>query len=158
MKDLHEIHPGYTQNIDHNFNTFVWSLVVQQPTIRVGTIPDGLTTEVFVAPQPSAIKKAKAQGKGKTEVTEEGRPHLELIADAATRTFDDLQSEFGEALRIAVDPEEIFAAITGSHVKVEPYHNRDACAKFLSASENDAYGLHCLAIHYARKRDRHHRR
>ncbi|KAF4572584.1 hypothetical protein EYR36_007092 [Pleurotus pulmonarius] len=117
IKDFYEKHPGYTQNIDHNFNTFVWSLVVQQPTIRVGTIPDGLTTEVFVAPQPSAIKKAKAQGKGKTEVTEEGRPHLELIADAATRTFDDLQAEFGEALRIAVDPEEIFAAITGSHVK-----------------------------------------
>ncbi|KAG5219984.1 Transcription factor tau [Salix suchowensis] len=92
-------------------------LVVQQPTIRVGIIPNGLTAEVFVAPQPSAIKKAKAQGKAKTEVTEEDRPRLELIADAATRSFDDLKAEFGQALRIAVDPEEIFAAITGSHVK-----------------------------------------
>lgn len=131
---------------------------MQQPTIRVGTIPNGLTTEVFVAPQPSAIKKAKAQGKGKPEATEEDRPRLELIADAPTRTFDDLKAEFGQALRIAVDPEEIFAAITGSHVKVEPYHNRDACIEFLSASENDAYGLHCLAVHYARTRDRYHRR
>lgn len=117
IKDFYEKHPGYTQNIDHNFNAFVWSLVVQQPTIRVGIVPNGLTTEVFVAPQPSAIKKAKAQGKAKTEVTEEDRPRLELIADAATRSFDDLKAEFRQALRIAVDPEEIFAAITGSHVK-----------------------------------------
>ncbi|KAG9223138.1 hypothetical protein PLEOSDRAFT_155121 [Pleurotus ostreatus PC15] len=117
IKDFYEKHPGYTQNIDHNFNAFVWSLVVQQPTIRVGIVPNGLTTEVFVAPQPSAIKKAKAQGKAKNEVTEEDRPRLEVIADAATRSFDDLKAEFGQALRIAVDPEEIFAAITGSHVK-----------------------------------------
>lgn len=43
---------------------------------------------------------------------------LELVSDARTRSLDDLKMQYGDDLRIAVEPEAIFAAITGSHIRV----------------------------------------
>ncbi|KAG1841331.1 hypothetical protein DFJ58DRAFT_845058 [Suillus subalutaceus] len=78
----------HPQVVDDAFCAFVWSIVVQQPTVRVGTVPVGVSSEVYIAPQTSAKRKAAAKGE-----------------------------EYGEDLRIAVDPETSFAAITGSHIR-----------------------------------------
>ncbi|KAG6919586.1 hypothetical protein DXG01_004250 [Tephrocybe rancida] len=107
-------HNNSPQNPDDAFCAFVWSLVVQQPTIRVGTVPPGVTSEVWIAPQISAKRKAKAKGEEHIETTP---TELDIVPDARDRTLDDLKQQYGDNLRIAVDPDAIYAAITGSHIR-----------------------------------------
>ncbi|KAI0274891.1 hypothetical protein BC834DRAFT_850125 [Gloeopeniophorella convolvens] len=103
----------HQQTINDAYFTFVWSLVVRQPTVRVGTVPDGATTEVYIAPQQSQKRKSKKKETGDTpSVTS-----LELLPDAKSRPLDDLRLQHGHALRIAVDSDTSFAAITGSHIR-----------------------------------------
>jgi hypothetical protein len=110
-------HTGTPQNSDDAFSAFVWSLVVQQPTVRVGTVPSGIKSEVWVAPQTSAKRKAKANGQ---EHVETKPTELDFVPDAKNRSLDDLKQEYGDNLRVAVDPDAIYAAITGSHIRVGP--------------------------------------
>lgn len=105
----------YSQLVDDPFCAFVWSIVVQQPSVRVGTLPPGLISEVYIAPQTSAKRKAAAKGE---ELVEGVPPSLVLVEDARHRHLQDLKGEYGDNLRIAVDPETSFTAITGSHIKV----------------------------------------
>ncbi|KAI0304649.1 hypothetical protein BC826DRAFT_977421 [Russula brevipes] len=105
----------HEQVVDDAYFAFVWSLVVCQPTVRVGTVPHGATTEVYVAPQQSQKRKSKEKDEGcdaSPSVTS-----LALLPDARSRTFEDLQSQYGEALRIAVDAKTSLAAIIGSHIR-----------------------------------------
>ncbi|KAJ6519412.1 hypothetical protein C8R45DRAFT_1066116 [Mycena sanguinolenta] len=102
------------QNVDDSFCAFVWSLVVQQPTVIVGTVPEGVTAEVWIAPQNSAKRKAKAKGEEHIEVAP---PKLDIVPDAKNRSLDDLKAQYGNNLRIAADPEATYAAITGTHIR-----------------------------------------
>ncbi|KAI0935940.1 hypothetical protein AcV5_004217 [Taiwanofungus camphoratus] len=106
----------HCQNIDDAFCAFVWAVIVQQPGIRVGIVPPGAAAEVYIAPQVSAKKKAKAKGE---EIVEDFGPAtaLKTIPDATIRSLEELRQEYGGGLRIAVDPETTFAAITGSHIR-----------------------------------------
>ena len=81
--------------------------------MRVGTVPDGTTTEVRIAPQQSQKRKVKGSVDDTPPVT-----LLELLPDARSTTLDDLQLKYGDTLRVAVDAETSFAAITGSHIRV----------------------------------------
>jgi hypothetical protein len=110
-------HSGTPQTPDDAFCAFVWSLVVQQPTVRVGTIPPGVTSEVWIAPQISAKRKAKEKGE---EHIETKPTELDLVPDAKKKTLEDLKQEYGDKLRIALDSDAIYAAITGSHIRVRP--------------------------------------
>ncbi|KAK0198496.1 hypothetical protein F5146DRAFT_1158718 [Armillaria mellea] len=102
------------QNTDDSFCAFVWSLVVQQPNVLVGTKPAGVNSEVWIAPQTSAKRKASAKGESFVET----RPaQLATIPDARSRSLEDLIKEYGDDLRIAVDPDSIYAAVTGSHIR-----------------------------------------
>ncbi|KAG6837874.1 hypothetical protein H0H93_013027 [Arthromyces matolae] len=107
-------HNTSPQNPDDSFCAFIWSLVAQQPTVRIGTVPPGITSEVWVAPQISAKRKAKAKGE---EHVETKPPELDIVPGARDRTLDHLQKEYGDNLRIAVDPDAIYAAVTGSHIR-----------------------------------------
>lgn len=113
----------HAQLVDDAFCAFVWSLVVQQPSVRVGTLPSGSPPEVYIAPQTSAKRKAAAKGE---KITGDVPPSLELVEDARHRPLEDLKREYGDDLRIAVDPETSFAAITGSHIRVRAHakHNK----------------------------------
>ncbi|TBU34929.1 hypothetical protein BD311DRAFT_828299 [Dichomitus squalens] len=106
------------QNVDDAFCAFVWSVIVQQPGIRVGTTPEGSSTEVYIAPQVRAIKKAKAKGED-TTAAEDPPPAtgLDIIEDATIRPLEDLRQQYGDKLRVAVDPETTFVALTGSHTR-----------------------------------------
>ena len=110
-----------SQNVDDAYCAFVWSMVVQQPEVRVGTAPEG-APEVYIAPQHKiGYKKFKGKGKGKGDDDEEEgatEASLHLIPDAASKPLDELKAEYGDALRIAVDPQRSFVAITGSHIRV----------------------------------------
>jgi oxalate---CoA ligase len=108
-------HHPHQQVVDDAYFAFVWSLVVCQSTVRVGTVPDGATTEVYIAPQQS--QKRKSKEKDRVDGTQSVTP-LTLLPDARSSTFDDLQSQYGDALRISVDAHTSFAAITGSHIRV----------------------------------------
>jgi hypothetical protein len=105
----------HPQVVDDAFCAFVWSIIAHQPTVRVGTVPAGVSSEVYVAPQTSARRKAAAKGE---VLVEEAPPSLTLVKNARDRSLEDLKAEYGEDLRIAVDPETSFAAITGSHIRV----------------------------------------
>ncbi|KDQ54862.1 hypothetical protein JAAARDRAFT_352005 [Jaapia argillacea MUCL 33604] len=106
---------SYPQVVDDAYYGFVWSIIVHQPTVRIGTVPPGECMEVYLAPQISAKRKAKERG----EVHEEPPPatNLDIVPDAKLRTLADLNEAYGDTLRIAVDPETSFAAITGSHIR-----------------------------------------
>lgn len=105
----------HTQNPDDAFCSFVWSLVVQQPTVLIGLVPPGLTSEVWIAPQTSAKRKAKILG---LENIETSPSKLDPINDPKFTPLDLLRQAYGERLRIAVEPESIFSAITGTHIRV----------------------------------------
>ncbi|KAG2345257.1 hypothetical protein BDR05DRAFT_1058382 [Suillus weaverae] len=111
---FHSHDATHPQVVDDAFCAFVWSIVVQQPTVRVGTVPAGVSSEVHVAPQTSAKRKAAAKGE---VLAEEAPPSLTLVENARDRSLEDLKAQYGEDLRIAVDPETSFAAITGSHIR-----------------------------------------
>jgi hypothetical protein len=106
----------HEQVVDDAYFAFVWSLVVCQPTVRVGTVPHGATTEVYVAPQQSQKKKLKEKDEGRD--ASPSVTSLALLPDARSRTLEDLQSQYGEALRIAVDAKTSLAAIIDSHIRV----------------------------------------
>ncbi|KAI0308044.1 hypothetical protein B0F90DRAFT_1664967 [Multifurca ochricompacta] len=74
--------------------------------------PHGATTEVFIAPQQGQKRKPKEKVDDMLSVTS-----LTLLPDAKFSTLDDLQLQYGDALRVAVDAETSFAAITGSHIR-----------------------------------------
>ncbi|PIL30968.1 transcription factor [Ganoderma sinense ZZ0214-1] len=105
------------QNVDDAFCAFVWSVIIQQLGVRVGTLPAGSSTDVYIAPQASAVKKAKA--KGEDAAAEDSAPvtGLDIVEDAVIRPLEDLRKQYGESLRVAVDPETTFAALTGSHIR-----------------------------------------
>jgi oxalate---CoA ligase len=106
------------QNPDDAFCAFVWSLVVQQPSVSIGLIPPGLTSEVWIAPQTSAKRKAKVLG---VEHVETSPSKLDPITDPKSTPLDLLRQAYGERLRIAAEPESIFSAITGTHIRVSHY-------------------------------------
>jgi hypothetical protein len=102
------------QTIDDAFCAFVWSIIVNQLNVRVGVIPPGGATEVYIAPQNRSKKKAIVQG----EDAEEVPPALDVIDDAEVHSLEQLKADYGDNLRIAVDPGTSFAAITGTHLRV----------------------------------------
>jgi hypothetical protein len=140
----------YLQNPDDAFCAFVWSLVVRQPTIRVGTIPKGLTSGVWIAPQTSKKKKAKERGEEHIDVK---HPELDLIPDATSRSLESLVEEFGDRLRIAVEPNAIYAAITGSHIRVcNAYVLFTSCfITCIAVCQIEPNGIFCSSDRNARK-------
>ncbi|KAJ3864146.1 hypothetical protein EV359DRAFT_41641 [Lentinula novae-zelandiae] len=113
IKDFYS-HSGSDQKVDDAFCAFVWSLVVQQPTVLVGTLPPTITSEVWIAPQVSA--KRKADAKGEEHILTEPLV-LNLLPDAKSRPLAELQRDCGSTLRIAADRDSIYAAITGTHIR-----------------------------------------
>lgn len=102
------------QNLDDAFCAFVWSLVAQHPTVHVGLKPPGVTSEVWIAPQASAKRKGKAGAEGLVETPPS---KLVPILNAKGRPLADLIQQYGDDLRIAVEPDAIYAAITGTHLR-----------------------------------------
>ncbi|KZT22146.1 hypothetical protein NEOLEDRAFT_1138493 [Neolentinus lepideus HHB14362 ss-1] len=115
ISEFHLHNPAHPQTVDDAYCAFVWSLIVQHPAVRIGTVPPGITTEVYIAPQTSAKRKAQERG----EELKEAAPAstLDLIDDAKVRSLEDLQVQYGDSLRMAVDPETSLVAITGSHIR-----------------------------------------
>lgn len=106
---------SHAQNPDDAFCAFVWSLVVQQPTILVGLVEPGTMVEVWIAPQTSAKRKALARGEEHVEYLP---PKLIPIPEPKTTPLDTSLQTYGDRLRLAVEPDAIFSAITGSHIRV----------------------------------------
>ncbi|PSR80716.1 hypothetical protein PHLCEN_2v6632 [Hermanssonia centrifuga] len=115
-------HSTAVQNVDEAFCAFVWSMIVQQPEVRVGIAPEG-ASEVYIAPQqsktPGANKGKGKKKKGDVDTVDESSTlaSLDPVPDASVKSLGDLKAEYGEALRIAVDPQKSFVAITGSHIR-----------------------------------------
>ena len=78
-------------------------------------------SEVYVAPQQKKKQKGKAKDAGEEEGEAVEETSLQVISDAALKQLDELKVEFGGALRIAVEPERSFVAITGSHIHMRVY-------------------------------------
>ena len=90
--------------------------------MRVGVAPEG-APEVYIAPQQSKVVAAgkKAHKKKVEDGTGDDSSagiSLNIIEDAALRPLEELKAQYGDALRIAVDPQKSFVAITGSHIRV----------------------------------------
>lgn len=77
--------------------------------MRVGLVPEGVSTDVAVAPRP---------GKGKDSQKEPDVPRLEIIEEASATPLPALLAKYGDKLRIAVDETTAFKTITGSHIRV----------------------------------------
>ena len=112
ISDYHE-RTNTPQNVDDAYCAFVWSVVAQQPEVRIGTILQG-APERHIVTQLSKPNKSK-----KKNDKEEATPYpLDIIPDAALKSLDELNAEYGDTLRIAVNPERSFVALTGSHIRV----------------------------------------
>lgn len=139
------------QVVDNAFCAFVWSVVVQQPGICVGTIPEGIHSEVYIAPQLSAKRKGKAEG-AEDVGNDAQAASLVVIPDSAIRPLEDLKREFGDGLRIAVDPETSFRAITGSHTRVNEENSSaifPLLIRAMLAGKINTYGVHLLTARFA---------
>lgn len=127
---------------------------MQQPGIRVGTLPEGVHSEVYIAPQLSTKRKGKGKDAEETDAAS-GVASLVVIPDSALRPLEDLKVEFGDNLRIAVDPETSFRAITGSHIRVTYifllYHEITLTRRFV-AREVDAHGVYLPSTCFSRTR------
>ena len=107
------------QNLDDSYYTFVWSLLAQQPSVRIGVLPEGQSAQVYVPPQPRVSKKGKnAQDDDSQKGSPTAPDTLDLIPGATYCPLSDLIQQYGKRLRIAVDSETCFVAITGSHARV----------------------------------------
>lgn len=100
-----------SQIVDDAFVSYVWSLVVRRPDIRVGLIPQGVPV-VWVAPQGG--KKSKVS----EEELESLRELQGIDEDFHTTPLHDLKLKYGDRLHIACDLKTTFAVITGSHSRV----------------------------------------
>ncbi|KAF8634442.1 hypothetical protein AX15_000891 [Amanita polypyramis BW_CC] len=106
--------PPIGQCPDDSFCTFVWPLIVGHSTVQVGLKPPDVTSEVWIAPQTSAKRKVKAEGEEAVDISPS---KLIPIANAKSRPLADLIHEYGNDLRIAIEPDAIYAAITGTHIR-----------------------------------------
>jgi hypothetical protein len=105
------------QVVDDSFSALVWSIIVQQPDVYIGTVPSWNTSEVYIAPQQSAKRKAKKDGDVEQE---QAPPMLELLQNAHRVPLRELLAQYGDTLRVAVSPQTIFRSITGSPFRVNP--------------------------------------
>ncbi|KAL5535246.1 hypothetical protein ACEPAF_3340 [Sanghuangporus sanghuang] len=104
------------QNLDDSYHTFVWSLVAQHPSVRIGLLPLGQTADIYIPPQPRVSKKGK---NGQDDVQKDGSTTgaLDLIPNASHFPLHELVRIYGDRLRIALDSETCFEAVTGSHAR-----------------------------------------
>lgn len=106
--------------------------------MRVGLVPQGSALEVYIAPQLSK-RKAMAKPKKRLVVPEpapfpalDDEPavessdptsepvlgRLQPIPETVTSSLETLVEKYNKNLRVAVDPETCFRAITGTHIRV----------------------------------------
>ncbi|KAL5495552.1 hypothetical protein ACEPAI_1015 [Sanghuangporus weigelae] len=104
------------QNLDDSYHTFVWSLVAQHPSVRIGLFPLGQTADIYIPPQPRVSKQGKnRQDDVQTDGSIAGA--LDLIPNASHFPLHELVRIYGDRLRIALDSETCFEAVTGSHAR-----------------------------------------
>jgi hypothetical protein len=120
-------HASHPQVPNDAFCGFIWSLVVQQPTVLVGLLDPSIKSQVWIAPQVSSKRKVIAGGADRIESRP---PTLEPVPQPKTTPLEQLRETYGDRLRLAVDPEAIFAAVTDSHIRVSI--NNPACKSSLS--------------------------
>lgn len=142
----------HVQNLDDAFSAYVWSLLVQQSTVIIGILPEEITSEVWIAPQVSAKGKTTPRSNEQSDSTTP--PRLEAIPERKDTSLDVLKEKYGSSLRIAAQPNVIFAAVTGSHLRVcfsviVPYSNILIDSVVIKA---EPYGLQCFADNHTRKR------
>lgn len=138
-----------SQKIDGAYCAYVWAILVQQPNIRVGVVPEGARTEVYIAPQNSAKRKAKAKGE---QIIDAAPVALQIISNATMQSLDELNRDYGENLRIAVDPDTIFTALTGSHIRVCCFHNTMhlSLTRSTTGVQVKPYGVLSSSAHFPR--------
>ena len=100
--------------LDDDYHAFVWAIIVLQPSVRVGLLPEGTYAEVYVPTQPRGTKGSVT----KQEDVPNNKLTLELVHESEKINIALLSEKYGKRLRVAVDPETCFVAITGSHAKV----------------------------------------
>ncbi|KAI5123716.1 hypothetical protein M0805_000310 [Coniferiporia weirii] len=116
ITEFYASHVSMRQTLDDSYHAFVWALVAQQPSVRVGLLPEGQSSEVYIPPQPRAAKRTSRDGDdGKQDALAVTK--LESIQDANAYPLHELLKKYGDRLRLATDPETCFVAITGSHAK-----------------------------------------
>ncbi|QRV85442.1 B-block-binding subunit of tfiiic protein [Ceratobasidium sp. AG-Ba] len=105
---------SHPQIVDDKFCAFVWTVLAIQDHVVVGVVPEGAAT-VYFPPQPSKIK---ADGKGKTKKDTVSISLTPLPSnEVSNQSLDSLMAKYGDALRVAVEPDICFVCLTGSHIR-----------------------------------------
>ncbi|KAL5534526.1 hypothetical protein ACEPAG_989 [Sanghuangporus baumii] len=114
--DFYSSRISMRQNLDDSYHTFVWSLVAQHTSVRIGLLPLGETADIYIPPQPRVSKKGK---NGQDDVQKDGSTTgaLDLIPNASHFPLHELVRIYGDRLRITLDSETCFEAVTGSHAR-----------------------------------------
>ena len=105
------------QGVDGPFFAFVWSIILQEPSVYVGILPPGDYSEVYVARPP---RGGNRKDSSKTqETTEAGQvASLEPVEGSESHSLEHLKQLYGERLRIAVDSGVLRTTLAGPHARV----------------------------------------
>ncbi|KAI5477638.1 B-block binding subunit of TFIIIC family protein [Pseudohyphozyma bogoriensis] len=122
------------QVLDEQFISFVWDTLVQLEEVRVAVLSaneddaaedkddaekdEEMEMEDEDDDEDGPKKKNKGKGKAKAKVAQAPTFELNEVSDEERYLGRDvLVDKYGDKLRIAVSPEETWAAITGSHAR-----------------------------------------
>ena len=101
--------------MDDSYHAFFWSLLIQHPSVKIGTLFSGQLADVYVPKQPRTSKKREAANDDQGE--QPSMCGLENIPDSHL-PLEQLVTKYGDRLRVAVDPDTCLVALTGTHTRV----------------------------------------
>lgn len=104
-------HASQYQSLDDSYHTFVWALLSQHTSVRIGLVSEEQLAQVYIPP----FSKTKKNATIEIDSREHG---FKPIQDVAAYSLQELVHTYGDQLRIAVDPATCLEALTGLHTKV----------------------------------------
>ncbi|KLO19987.1 hypothetical protein SCHPADRAFT_816815 [Schizopora paradoxa] len=114
VSNFYSEHISVGQNVDDAYFAFVWSVLVQHPSVTVGTTSSNATGINF---PPQTRRKGRKAKDDEDAPQDESVAQLDEVENGRTRSLDDLVEEFGDAVRIAVEPKTCLVFLTGSHAR-----------------------------------------
>lgn len=103
------------QNLDEYFLNFIWNILCEQDDISIGII------DAEVQEEEEGGEEGKPKSKGKKKGSMKGivsQALLDLSAEEVAMGKKSLIEKYGDNLRITVNADVSWAALTTSHVKV----------------------------------------
>ena len=109
VSEFYSEHISVGQNVDDAYFGFVSSVLVQHPSVTVGTASSA-SKDIHFPPQ--SRKKGRKSKDDEDAPHDDTVPQLNEIENGRTHTLEDVVNEVGDAVRIAVEPKTCLVFLT----------------------------------------------